>query len=741
MAEPKKPRSKKKKYADEPNPVPPEEFSAAQFINRELSWLEFNQRVLQLAQDVRNPLLERVRFLSIASSNIDEFFMKRVGRLKSKIAAGFDSPTIDGMSSSQQLLAIRQYVTSLTKEQAGCYTKLLVPALIQSGVQLLTWAELTPEEQAYARSYFRSNVLAALTPLAVDPGHPFPFISNLSTSFGMSIRHPDRDEGLFARVKIPRNIAQWLVVSPQAGAIWSSDTSLNEPPQGPYRLLPLHELVRNNMEQVFPGMVISDVMLFRVTRSAEIEKDNEEAEDIMELMEQEVHQRKFARVVRLETGPNPVTWIMRFLIDELEVAEQDVYEMPLEQAFSSLLPLCDLNLPALKYRPWIPQTPSVFTDEDVNIFSIIRNQDVLVHHPYESFVSSVERFVRNAVEDPRVLAIKMTIYRTGDHSPFMPLLIQAARAGKQIVCVVELTASFEEERNIYWAQALEHVGAHVVYGMVGLKTHSKAILVVRQEPDALRCYAHIGTGNYHTTTANTYTDVGLFTSDSEIVEDLVDLFHYLTGRSLKSDYRKLLVAPINMREKFLAMIERERENARKGLPSRIIAKMNGFDEHTFAKALYKASQDGVKIDLIVRGACTLRPGVAGLSENIRVVSIVGRLLEHSRIFYFRNGSETDLGGDFFIGSADWMYRNLFARVEVTAPIRDLSQRKKCWEILQTLLADRRLAWELMPDGSYRRLEELNGHEGQPGAHELLMSLARQPSLSKIVASTAPGDGL
>ncbi len=739
MAEPKKPRGKKKKYADEPlTPVSPEELSSAQFINRELSWLEFNRRVLHLAQDTRNPLLERIRFLSIAASNIDEFFMKRVGRLKSKIFAGFESPTIDGMTSSQQLLAIRQQVAGLMKEQSECFEKLLVPALVASGIQLLTWTQLTPEEQSYARGYFRTNVLAALTPLAVDPGHPFPFISNLSTSFGMSIRHPDRDEGLFARVKIPKNISQWLVVSPLSGAIWSSDSVLNDPPPGPYRLLPLHELVRNNLDQVFPGMVIGDVMLFRVTRSAEIEKDNEEAEDIMELMEQEVHQRKFARVVRLETGPTPVPWMLRFLIDELEVLEQDVYEMPVEQAFTSLVPLCDLNLPLLKYRPWIPQTPSVFADEEANIFSIIRSQDVVVHHPYESFVSSVERFVRSAVDDPKVLAIKMTIYRTGEYSPFMPLLIQAARAGKQIVCVVELTASFDEERNIYWAQALEQVGAHVVYGMVGLKTHSKAILVVRQEPDALRCYAHIGTGNYHTTTATTYTDVGLFTSDNEIVEDLVDLFHYLTGRSLKSDYRKLLVAPINMRERFLSLIERERENARQGLPSRIIAKINGFDEHTFAKALYRASQDGVKIDLIVRGACTLRPGVPGLSENIRVISIVGRLLEHSRMFYFRNGSDSDLGGEFFIGSADWMYRNLFARVEVAAPIRDLSQRKKCWEILQVLLADRRLAWELSSDGSYRRLEELNGHDGQPGAHEVLMNLARQSPFAKPAPQSADG---
>jgi polyphosphate kinase len=738
MAEPKKSRSRKKKFADEGQPLAPEELSSARFINRELSWLEFNQRVLQLAQDLRNPLLERLRFLSIAASNIDEFFMKRVGRLKSKIFAGFEAPTVDGMTSSQQLLAIRQKVTALTQGQADCYTRLLVPSLLQSGIHLLTWGELSNEEQSYARNYFRQNVLAALTPLAVDPGHPFPFISNLSTSFGMSIRHPERDEGLFARVKIPKNIPQWLVVSPLGGSIWSSESGLSDPPAGPYRLLPLHELIRHNLEQVFPGMVIGDVMLFRVTRSAEIEKDNEEAEDIMELMEQEVHQRKFARVVRLETGPQPVQWMLRFLIDELEVLEQDVYEMPLEQVFSSLMPLCDLNLPSLKYRPWIPQTPAVFADEDANIFSIIRNQDVVVHHPYESFVSSVERFVRAAVEDPRVLAIKMTIYRTGDKSPFMPLLIQAARAGKQIVCVVELTASFDEERNIYWAQALEQVGAHVVYGMVGLKTHSKAILVVRQETDGLRCYAHIGTGNYHTTTATTYTDVGLFTADGEIVEDLVDLFHYLTGRSLKSDYRKLLVAPINMREKFLSLIERERENASKGLPSRIIAKINGFDEHTFAKALYRASQDGVKIDLIVRGACTLRPGVPGLSENIRVISVVGRLLEHSRIFYFRNGSDTDLGGDFYIGSADWMYRNLYARVEVATPIREISQRKRIWEILQVLLADRRLAWQLNSDGSYRRLEEATAGEPLLGAHEILMNFARQPAFSKSGGPT--GDG-
>ncbi len=717
-----KPRSKKKRFWSQPSVQPkPEELNHSEFLNRELSWIQFNRRVLFEAQDERTPLLERLRFLGIVTSNLDEFFMKRVGKLMRKTAAGFDSPSLDGTPPSEQLKTIRAEILNTISAQASCFKEQIIPSLLKQGVQLLHWTDLTEEERGIAKQYFRNNIFSALTPLAVDPGHPFPFISNLSTSLGVTVQYPDREERLFARVKVPRNLAQWIALKPGSA-------------EGGYRFLSLHELVREHLSELFPQMTISDVMPFRVTRSADLDRDDEDAEDLLEMIEQELYQRRFAPVVRLEHGANPPPGMLRFLLDELEITEAEVYEMPSELDFTTLSPLFDLNLAHLKHRPWVPVTPSLLVDDEANILSIIRNQDILVHHPYESFVSTVERFVRTAVEDPKVLAIKMTIYRTGDNSPFMPLLIQAARAGKQVVCVVELTASFDEERNIYWAQALEKAGVHVIYGIVGLKTHAKAILVVRQESDGLRSYAHIGTGNYSLHTASVYTDLGLFTCDPEINEDLVNLFHSLTGRSLKTDYKKLLVSPVNMLERFIACIERERDNAKKGLPTGIIAKMNALDEYSICRALYAASQAGVKIDLLVRGPCTLRAGVPGLSENIRVISVVGRLLEHSRMFYFRAGAESETDGEFLMGSADWMYRNLHARVEVVAPVKEVHQRKRCWEIFQTMLQDRRSAWDMLPDGTYR--QRVLGEEDlkkQPpdsadqyqGTHDRLMQLTRQ----------------
>jgi polyphosphate kinase len=481
-------------------------------------------------------------------------------------------------------------------------------------------------------------------------------------------------------------------------------------------------------------MAIVEVMPFRVTRNADLERDEEEAEDLLELMEEELRQRRFAKVVRLEHGANANAWMLDFLTRELELTAEDVYQEMAELDYDDLKPICDVNIPALRYEPWTPVVPAVLADDEGDIFNIIRHGDVMIHLPYESFNASVERFVKSAAADPKVLAIKMTLYRTGDDSPFIPMLIHAAEARKQVVCLVELKARFDEERNILLANKLEKAGVHVVYGIVGLKTHSKACLVVRQDSDGIRCYAHIGTGNYNASTARLYSDLGLLTCDAQITHDVVELFHYLTGRSLKRDYHKLMVAPVNMQSRFLELIEREIEHQKQGRPAHIIAKMNALEERKVCRALYRASQAGVRIDLIVRGFCSLRPGVSGLSENIRVISVIGRFLEHSRLFYFRNGAAREAEGEFFIGSGDWMYRNLLARVEATVPIENTVLRARCWHILQTILRDQRQAWDMQSDGTY--VQRTSSDVGQIGCQQVFMLEARQQQVTAKVASHA-----
>lgn len=705
-----KTRRRKGETVKQPIPIPLENFSPGELINRELGWLEFNRRVLAEATDERIPLLERLRFMAIFTQNLDEFFMKRVGGLKRQLAAGVLYRSPDGLTPFDQLSAIRERVLPLIHEQAKCFSERLKPLLAENNILLLDWNELTEAEQVFANEYFDRNIHPVLTPLAVDPGHPFPFLSNLSMSWGVTLRYPDGDEKLFARVKIPTVLPQWIRLEGER--------------KDHFRFVRLNEIIRANLPKLFSNMVILDEMLFRITRNADIERDEEDAEDLLEMIEDELRRRRFAKIVRLEHGEDPDPWVLQFLTNELELKEQDVYVLPGELDYTSLKMLSELNLPHLKYESWVPITPPVLQDEEVNIFNVIRNGDLLVHHPYESFGGSVEKFVRSAVDDKRVLAIKMTLYRTGDDSPFIPLLIRASESGKQVVCLVELKAYFDEERNILWAQALEKAGVHVVYGIVGLKTHAKTILVVRQEADGIMSYAHIGTGNYHSQTSRLYTDLGLFTCRKDITGDLVDLFHFLTGRSLKRDYQKLLVAPINMKERFLEMIEREIEHKLAGRPAQIIAKVNSLEDQVITKALYKASQAGVPIDLFVRGFCTLVPKVPGKSETIRVISIIGRFLEHSRMFYFRNGSEDPLEGRFFIGSADWMYRNLHARVEAIVPVEERSAREKCWEIFQIMLADERQSWEMRSDGTYTRREKLT-EENYVGTHTRLMQLARQ----------------
>jgi polyphosphate kinase len=688
-------------------------------LDRDLSWLEFNRRVLHEALDPRTPLLERVKFLAIFNSNLDEFFMKRIARLKRWVAAESDG-YVEGSPPSQKLLRIRQAVLPMLAAQADCYTEVIRPELAHSGIRLLAWPELDEAQHRAANEFFRRTVFPVLTPLAFDPGHPFPFISNLSTSLGVLLRSPDADDRLFARVKVPDVFPQWLALPDPSG-----DARAGPRPS----FVKLLDIIGQNLDQLFPGMVVIDVMPFRVTRNADVEVDEDEpAENLAALVEEELRQRRFERVVRLEHGLPASPAQLSTLTRKLGLTEADVYEMPAELDYTDLFPIAGLHRPELRDPPWQPVVPAEFADEDADVFAVVRQGDVLVHHPYESFDATVGRFIRSAADDPRVLAIKMTVYRVGSDTHFLDALIRAAEAGKQVACLVEVTARFDERQNLYWAQALEKVGVHVVYGVVGLKTHCKTTLVVRQDEDGLRCYAHLGTGNYNVKTANLYTDLGLLTANPELTGDVVELFNYLTGRSRKRDYAKLLVAPVNMREKFLALIAREVEHHRAGRPARIIAKMNQLEDRPICEALLGASQAGLDIDLIVRGFCVLAPGVPGVSDRIRVMSVIGRFLEHSRIYYFQNGSEDPVGGSFSIGSADWMERNLSDRVEAIAPIEFRPGRERLWEILQIMLQDRRQAWDLHPDGTYtQRVPPPDGPPGPAsvGAQQTLMELARK----------------
>lgn len=680
--------------------------SQHEFTNREIGWLHFNRRVLAEAEDERNPLLERLRFLAISQSNLDEFIMKRVGGLKRQMALGVISKSSDGQTPRQQLELIRHFVIQMQKDQAKCFVHHLRPAMKKQNIFVTQWNDLTPREMEWVKSYYTRNVFPVLTPLSVDPGHPFPFISNLSVSLGITLKHPEKEEKQFARLKVPKVLPQMIRIP------FEEDNKI--------KFIHLVEVIRENLQDLFPSMQILNVMPFRLTRNADADRDEEGSEDLLELIEEELRQRRFAEVVRLEHVANPDPWILQFLIDELEISEDDVYTLESELDFTDFNLVYDLPLKHLKFETYVPVVPQVFVDDTVTIFQALKSQDYLLHHPYESFAATVEKFIRFAANDPKVLAIKMTLYRTGDHSPFIRSLIRAAEMGKQVVCLIELKARFDEERNIYWAQALENAGVHVVYGVVGLKTHAKTSLVVRQEPEGLRCYAHIGTGNYNVATSKFYTDLGLLTAKDQITREVVDFFNYLTGISLKSSYQSLLVAPVNMFSKFRMMIEREAEYAKQGKPAQVIAKCNNLEENDLVISMYQASQKGVEIDLIVRGFCCLRPGVPGLSERIRVISVIGRFLEHSRIFYFRNGMIDPIDGDFFIGSADWMYRNLHARVEAIVPVLDRHLKEKCWEILQLCLKDQRQVWQMQPDGSYIQRKSQDA-----GVHLKLMIMAQQ----------------
>lgn len=682
--------------------------SAVEFTNREIGWLHFDERVLHEAVDPRTPLLERARFLAISDSNLDEFFMKRVGGLKRQVAAGITPKSSDGKTPQEQLTEIRRFVVGTMLKQAKCFAT-LTQEMARQGIHLSRWKDLKDAERESLRAYYKKNIFPVLTPLSVDPGHPFPFISNLSTSLGITLKHPEQEERLFARIKIPKKkdgLPQWIRLESSGPEI--------------HRFVSLTEVISENLADLFPSMQVLGVMPFRITRNADFDRDDDEAEDLLQAIAEELRQRRFAEVVRIEHGPNPDPWMIAFLKEELELSDDDMYEHPGMLDYSDLLMLADLDRPELKFPPHQPVVPLPFVDEGQPIFSLLKVSDQLVHHPYESFSATVERFIREAAADPKVLAIKMTLYRTGDNSPFVRALIRAADAGKQVVCLIELKARFDEERNIYWAQALENAGVHVVYGIVGLKTHTKAALVVRQEAEGIRCYAHVGTGNYNVQTSRFYTDIGLLTARDEITSEIVEFFHYLTGRSLKKNYQHLLVAPVNMFSRFKEMIERETAFAKAGKPARIIAKCNNMEENDLSLLMYEASRKGVDVDLIVRGFACVRPGVPGMSDRLRVVSIIGRFLEHSRIFYFRAGAADPLDGEFYIGSADWMYRNLHARVEMIVPIWDRALKERLWEVLQLALDDKRQAWDMKADGSY-----VQRSSTEAGLHATLVQLTKQ----------------
>lgn len=673
------------------------------WIDRDLSWLDFNERVLAEALDERTSLLERAKFLAIFTSNLDEFFMKR----RAVLHNGTDS------SHGDLLHTIRERILLVLDRQARCYRETIVPGLAAHGVFLRRWDDLTTPQQEEAKKRFRSDISPALTPLVIDPVHPFPFLSNLSTSLVFRLHDKAKDESMFARVKVPGVLKPWV----------SLEADLQP---GQKLLVPLYEIIRGNLGELYSGMEITDVTVMRLTRDAEVEIEDHPVADYRALVKEQIRQRRYEPVVRLEFGPQANPAIKEMLRERFALTPLDLYDLDEEVDYNSLFDLLSLPFPTLRDSDWTPLLPTAFDDRPGSIFAAIQAGDIIVHHPYESFDATVEHFISAAADDPQTVSIKMTAYRIGDDTPFVKSLIRAAEQGKQVACVMEIKARFDEERNLHWAGELERAGAHVNFGVSGLKTHGKTALVVRKEDGHLRSYVHIGTGNYHVKTARLYADVGIFTCNPKITEDAVNLFHYLTGHADQPNNTTLLVAPLSMRPHLLDLIHREIQNKRDGHPARIIAKMNQLEDPDMIEALCEASRAGVSIDLIIRGFCCLRPGIAGHTENIRIRSIIGRFLEHSRIFYFANGSEDSAEGEYFIGSADWMFRNLSKRVEVVTPVLAAGPKQRLWEVLDISLRDQRQAWVLGTDSRYTQLHPIPGETGAAavGTHQTLMDLTR-----------------
>ena len=678
------------------NELDPEFTDPALYLNRELSELAFQERVLAEGLDDRNPLLERARFLAYFTKNTDEFFMKRVGGLKQQIDAGVTEPTPDGRTPAEQWREVLDAARPLFEQQERCWNEELRPALADAGVHVYEYDDLVADQQASLRDYFETSVLPTLTPLAFDPAHPFPFISNLSLSLAVLSKEGDDEEVTFTRIKIPQNQSRFVAV-----------------PGEEHSYILLEDLVEANLDLLLPDLDILDVSKFKVTRNAEVRRDEEVAEDLIEVIEEVIEQRRFATVVRLEVDEAMPEAALSVLKTHLDVSDREVFYRSGPIEFRDLFELADIDRPDLKLPDWTPQphprlqsTGGSPREEGDDIFAEIRKHDLLVHHPYHTFEGTTQRFLEAAAEDPDVLAVKAAIYRTASDSKVIQSLIDAADNGKQVAVMVELKARFDEQNNLEWVRRLEEEGIHVAYGTVGLKTHTKTALVVRQESDGVRLYSHVGTGNYHSETAKGYVDLGVLTADHDVGQDLTKVFNFFTGPTLDDRFRKLLIAPVTMRERFTEFIRREAAHARAGNRARIVVKVNGLEDPDIVAELYRASQAGVEIDLIVRDICRLRPGIEGLSDTITVHSIVGRFLEHSRIFYFENGGTPE----WYVGSADWMTRNLDNRVEAVAPVDSRDLRRQLRFVLEATLVDTRRRWVMDSEGTY---EQVTGAPGEP----------------------------
>jgi polyphosphate kinase len=716
------------RVAAEPLPDPdgePDLSDPTYYLNRELSELAFQRRVLQEALDERNPLLERVRFLGLFTKNIDEFVMKRVGGLKQQIDVGVTERTVDGRTPREQWEAVLDALGPMLEAQTECFTDEVQPALADAGIHLHAYDELSATQREDLRAYFEASVLPTLTPLAFDPAHPFPFISNRSLSLAVVTRRDDEDEPTFTRIKIPQNRPRLVEV-------------------GDAEYVLLEEVVRENLDLLLPNVDIVDTSLFRLTRNAEVRRNEEVAEDLIDMIQEVLEQRRFATAVRMEIEADAPDIVVDILTEQLDLDEHEVFRREGILDYRPLLELTDLDRPDLQLPDWSPMphprlergagnaaVPGASGDERPSVFGEVARDDVLLHHPYHSFEETFQRFLEEAAEDPDVLAIKAAIYRTASDSRVIQSLIDAADNGKQVAVMVELKARFDEENNLDWVRTLEEEGIHVAYGTIGLKTHTKTALVVRDESnhgegdantadaEGVRLYSHIGTGNYHSETAKGYVDLGLLTADRDIGRDLVKVFNFFTGPSLDEEFRKLLIAPVTMRREFTRSIRHEAEHARAGRPARIVVKVNGLEDPDIVRELYEASQAGVDIDLVVRDICRLRPGIEGVSETIRVHSIVGRFLEHSRIFYFENGGDPE----WYTGSADWMTRNLDSRVEAVTPVEDPAIREQLRFNLHLNLSDNRKRWTMHPDGSY--VQQRPGDEPEVNTQEILMACARE----------------
>ena len=706
-----------------PHPAADAQLPADRYLDRELSWLAFNERVLELAEDPATPLLERAFFLAIFASNLDEFFMVRVAGLRRRIAAGFAVPSATGMSPTRLVETLTERAHALMDRHANVFTEQLVPLLAEAGIHLVRWDDLEDREHERLRALFKREIFPVLTPLAVDPAHPFPYISGLSLNLAIEIRDPETGKDLFARVKVPETLPRFLAVDAKGKT--ARGTGAASLDTGPRSLVPIEDVIAAQLDYLFPGMEVRQHYTFRVTRNEDVEVEEDDAENLLKAMEHELQRRRFGPAVRLEVAEDLPPTIRELLVRELQISSEDVFHLPAPLDLTGLHLIAELDRPALRFPAFRPTThhqlAPVESSEQANVFEAISRGDILLHHPYDSFSTSVQAFLAQAARDPNVLAIKQTLYRTSGDSPIVDSLIEAATNGKQVLALVEIKARFDEKRNISWARKLEEAGVHVVYGLVGLKTHCKLSLVVRNEDEGLTRYCHIGTGNYHPRTARTYEDYGLLTRDPDVGSDLAKLFNQLSGYAPKAKFRRLIVAPVGLRAGLIARIDEQAGRAHAGKEAWIAIKVNAIVDEEVTDALYRASIAGVRVQLVVRGQCSLRPGVPGLSENIEVRCVLGRFLEHSRIYAFAG----DHGPEVWIGSADLMHRNLDRRIETLVRIADEAQAAALVENIDLAMNPTVSAWTLHEDGSWER--HTSDENGEPLVDLQALYIRRQPT--------------